>query len=342
MAGHPSKTKSLDVWMNGELVGRWDHSSTTVHSFRYDVSWLHNPRGRPLSLSLPWPNETRPFTGKLVENYFDNLLPDSPTIRSRLAARFGVNASSAFELLGAIGRDCVGAVQLLPAGTPAPDVKRIDATRLTTADIEKLIDDTMSGKRIEGPDEDGLRIALPGDHEKIALLQHLGRWCRPNGATPATHLLKIPSAARGEQRADPFNLIENEWLCAKIAQAYGLPVADCRMETFGRHKTLVVERFDRRKLDTWCVRLPQEDFCQVKGLSSAQKYEEKGGPGIDDILDTLRGSENAKVDRTNVSGQPFHANRSRIYGKATFSGNNSSIRLLGQAGNFSSVSFSHA
>jgi hypothetical protein len=44
----------------------------------------------------------------------------------------------------------------------------------------------------------------------------------------------------------------------------------------------------------------------------------------------------------NVSGWPYHPNRISIYGKAAFSGNNSSIRLLGQAGNFSSVSFGQA
>jgi hypothetical protein len=60
---------------------------------------------------------------------------------------------------------------------------------------------------------------------------------------------------------------------------------------------------------------------------------------------TLDNSGTAKegVGRTYmVSVQPPHPNRSRIYGNATFSGSNSSIRLLGQTGNFSRVSFSQA
>ena len=44
----------------------------------------------------------------------------------------------------------------------------------------------------------------------------------------------------------------------------------------------------------------------------------------------------------NVSDQPFHATGCAIYDDAAFSGNSSSIRLFGQAGNFSSVSFSQA
>jgi serine/threonine-protein kinase HipA len=47
----------------------------------------------------------------------------------------------------------------------------------------------------------------------------------------------------------------------------------------------------------WIARLPQEDFCQVFGRGSIQKYEEKGGPGMNDILDKLRGSVNAEQDR---------------------------------------------
>jgi serine/threonine-protein kinase HipA len=76
-------------------------------------------------------------------------------------------------------------------------------------------------------------------------------------------------------------------------------VADCEIATFGRHKALVVTRFDRKRVDGWWARLPQEDFCQVKGLPPERKYEEHGGPGIAAILDTLRGSDSAEFDRAN-------------------------------------------
>lgn len=299
MAGRPAKSQYLDVWMNGELVGRWGHASRSGHEFRYDSAWLDNPLRRPLSLSLPLSSETRPITGERIENYFDNLLPDSPAIRKRLAAKFGAKTSSAFELLSKIGRDCVGAVQLLPADSPAPKVRRIEATPLTSKQIEKILDATVTGKSIGAPDADELRISMAGMQEKTALLWHEGKWCRPHESTPTTHILKLPLGEVGGMRADFSTSVENEWLCAQIASAYGLPVAECRMETFGPYKTLVVTRFDRRMLDTWWARLPQEDFCQVNGVSSEQKYEANGGPGVDDILDTLRGSQNAAEDRSN-------------------------------------------
>jgi serine/threonine-protein kinase HipA len=52
--------------------------------------------------------------GDVVAHYFDNLLPDSDGIRERIGRRFRTRSIEAFDLLEAIGRDCVGAVQLLP------------------------------------------------------------------------------------------------------------------------------------------------------------------------------------------------------------------------------------
>jgi serine/threonine-protein kinase HipA len=102
----------------------------------------------------------------------------------------------------------------------------------------------------------------------------------------------------GSERADFSTSVENEWLCSRLMQAYGLPVANCEMARFGRHKVLIVERFDRRMMPSgWIARLPQEDFCQVFGLGSVRKYEEKGGPGMHAILDKLRGSVHAEDDR---------------------------------------------
>jgi serine/threonine-protein kinase HipA len=103
----------------------------------------------------------------------------------------------------------------------------------------------------------------------------------------------------GGMRADFSTSVENEWICAQLLRSYGLAVADCSIATFGRHKALVVTRFDRRLIDGWWARLPQEDFCQAKGLPPERKYEEHGGPGIAAILDTLRGSDHAETDRAN-------------------------------------------
>jgi serine/threonine-protein kinase HipA len=299
MAGRTAIKRGLDVWMNGEMVGHWMFNPAGGHSFAYDSSWLENPQGRPISLSLPFSHGIDSFTGSCVESYFDNLLPDSIGIRKRLASKFGSDSTHAFQLLEKIGRDCVGALQLLPRGSPVPDVRRVDAEPLSDSDVERILDHTANNRNIGVTEEDELRISIAGAQEKTALLWHNDQWCRPRGATPTTHILKLPLGEVGGMRADFSTSVENEWLCAELVRAYGLPVADCAIKTFGRHKVLSVTRFDRRLIDGWWARLPQEDFCQANGLPPERKYEEQGGPGIASILDTLRGSDNAELDRKN-------------------------------------------
>lgn len=87
--------------------------------------------------------------------------------------------------------------------------------------------------------------------------------------------------------------VENEWLCAELLRAYGLPVARCEIQRFAAQKALVVERFDRKLAASgqYWLRLPQEDFCQATGTPGSAKYESEGGPGLVDIARILHGSE---------------------------------------------------
>jgi serine/threonine-protein kinase HipA len=298
MAGRPSNRRALTVWMNGEHVGEWGFSRYGGHTFRYEESWHRNSLRRPLSLSLPLEQGTDPLTGPRVEAFFDNLLPDSGgDIRKRLAHKFGTG-TRAIELLAEIGKDCAGAVQLFLPDTQPPDIHRIEAEPLTDAEVEQLIDSTVTDAAPGLSDDEGLRISIAGAQEKTALLWHQNQWCRPLGPTPTTHIFKLPLGKVGGMRADFSTSVENEWLCAEIVREFGQPVANCQIAVFGHRKVLIVERFDRRLQDNaWWVRLPQEDFCQASGLPSEQKYEKEGGPGMSAILGALRGSDNPVADR---------------------------------------------
>ncbi|WP_420473789.1 type II toxin-antitoxin system HipA family toxin [Noviherbaspirillum sp. ST9] len=299
MAGRPSGKRMLDVWMNGELVGKWTLAARASDSFAYDASWLASPSRRPISLSMPLTNGTAAITGPVVSNYFDNLLPESADIRRRIAQKFGAASTGSFDVLEKIGRDCVGSVMLLPAGSSPPEVRRIDAEPLTDLQVEKLLDGTISPAAPGETQDDELRISIAGAQEKTALLWHDGKWCRPHGATPTTHILKLPLGTVGTAQADFSTSVENEWLCSRIAAAYGLPVARSQIRKFGRYTVLVVERFDRLVQRDWIIRLPQEDFCQALGHAATNKYESMGGPGMASILDRLRGSSKALDDRRN-------------------------------------------
>ncbi len=288
----------LDVWMNGYRVGTWFWLRTGTAGFRYAPEWLSSPLARPLSLSLPIPAGTPEITGPAVAHWFDNLLPDNERIRDRLRRRFRTASSGAADLLAALGRDCVGAVQLLPAGQTPPPVQTITSDPLGEADVEKILVGVTSSEPASDDHED-LRISIAGAQEKTALLRIGQAWHRPLGATPTTHILKLPLGLVGNMRADMSTSVENEWLCARILQALGFTVAATEMGRFGKQKALVVERFDRRTVmgGQWIARLPQEDFCQAMAIPWQNKYESDGGPGIADCLALLSGSEQPDADK---------------------------------------------
>jgi serine/threonine-protein kinase HipA len=296
----PTHSRALSGWANGERVGVWRIPARGPMEFSYDAAWIASPAGRPLSLSLPFAPGNLAHKGPRVLNYFDNLLPDSEVIRKRIAQRYQTETLDAFDLLQAIGRDCVGAVQLLPEDDVPEHVDRIEGTPLSEAEIETMLTRTVSTPTLGAADQsdDDFRISLAGAQEKTALLWHEGQWKRPHGATPTTHIFKLPLGLVGNKLADLSTSVENEWLCLRILRAYGLPVANTEVVTFGKQRVLSVERFDRQLHSSgqWLLRLPQEDFCQVYGVPSHRKYENEGGPGVLDLARVLQQSVAAAQD----------------------------------------------
>lgn len=298
--GRRSHRRSLSIWTNGVRVGRWTISARGEMELQYDADWVSADIGRPLSLSLPFNLQNLPVKGERVANYFDNLLPDSDAIRRRVAERFRTGSTEPFDLLKAIGRDCVGAVQILDEDEVPTDFDRVDGVPLSEEDIERHLIETVSPHAFPAsrdPNED-FRISLAGAQEKTAFLWWRGQWLAPRGATPTSHIFKLPLGLMGGRRADFGTSVDNEWLCLRLLKAYGLNAADASIATFGGQRVLVVERFDRRVAPNgqWLMRLPQEDFCQVEGCSPLRKYENEGGPGLKVLFGTLRQSVNAEAD----------------------------------------------
>ncbi|RUO76160.1 type II toxin-antitoxin system HipA family toxin [Idiomarina seosinensis] len=283
----------LDVYMNGLKVGEYARSRTGANTFTYNESWLESPGRRCISLSLPL--RSNPYAGPEVYNYFDNLLPDSREIRERIVARFQADSTEPFDILSQIGRDCVGAIQLLPHKAQPPNVKRIDMSPLSEKQLAKI----LRGYQSKTPlgmlkDEADFRISLAGAQEKTALLLHKGQWCLPHNATPTTHIIKLPigEIQSHDRVIDMRHSVENEYLCLQIAKAYGFEAANCEIITPDGVKALAVERFDRKQSPdgSWIIRLPQEDFCQATGTSPARKYETHGGSTVSQIMKELLGS----------------------------------------------------
>jgi len=291
--------QKLMAWMNGERVGVLTRQRNGAHEFEYDAGWLRSPLARPLSLSMPL--QVRPITSAAVINFFDNLLPDSPAIRDRIVARYQIKSRQPFDLLQEVGRDSVGATMLLPPEMPLPPLQaRYEV--LDEARLEKV----LSAYQSDIPlgmlrEETDFRISVAGAQEKTALLLTDEGWSIPAGATPTSHIIKLPIGEIKQPAAtlDMRESVENEYLCLALARALGMAVPQATIIRAGAMRALAVERFDRRwsRDKTRLIRLPQEDICQALGLPSSTKYESDGGPGIETIMQLLMGSSQAIADR---------------------------------------------
>ncbi|HHQ4457823.1 TPA: HipA domain-containing protein [Aeromonas hydrophila] len=290
----------LAVYLQGERAGTLHTLPGGALAFDYAPTWVANPHHYPLSWALPV--RAQGYQGEVVTHFFENLLPDPEAVRARLQQRVGADSAQPADLLRWLGQDCVGAVQLLPEDAPAP-VRGVLAYRpLSPQALSAILMGAASGVPLGMvPEVDTLRMTLPGAQDKTALLYVDGRWCEPRGGTPTTHLLKLPMGllARHDYAIDLSLSVENEYLCALIARAFGLPVATCFMVRANQCKALAVARFDRRLAPggLGIERVHQADLCQMLGVPSAHKYESHGGPGIADIMAVLRGSVTATRDR---------------------------------------------
>lgn len=285
----------LNVFLNGRLVGRLNKEPSGAIEFQYDESWLAWRHTFPISLSLPL-REDR-YRGDPVSAVFDNLVPDNMEIRRRIAERVGADSDDAFDLLSAIGRDCVGALQFLPQGASPSAAGKVDGERVTPKRIGTLLTDLGRTPLGVSSEDEEFRISIAGAQEKTALLLWNKRWHLPRGSTATTHILK-PQIGVLKNGLNLSRSVENEYLCMQLAAAAGLPAAKTTITDFDGQRALVIERFDRRWTDDHrLLRLPQEDLCQAMSIPPTRKYQSEGGPGIRQILQLLKSSDQPREDQ---------------------------------------------
>lgn len=286
----------LNVLINGRLVGRLEKAPNGAISFQYAASWLEWEHRFAVSLSLPLLPAA--YRGAEVSAVFDNLLPDRDAVRRRVAERMGAQGTDSYSLLEAIGRDCVGAMQFLPEGEEVGE-PTVQGEPVSDQDIEAMLADLAQAPLGVDRDQE-FRISVAGAQEKTALLRIGEQWLRPTGTTPTTHILKpqLGQIPTSDGMIDMSDSVDNEHYCIKLMEAFGLPVAQTTIASFGARRVLVVERFDRSwRNPQQIIRLPQEDGCQALGFPPTLKYQSDGGPNMRDILGLLKGADDGQADQ---------------------------------------------
>ncbi|WP_026480538.1 type II toxin-antitoxin system HipA family toxin [Ahrensia sp. 13_GOM-1096m] len=284
----------LRVYLNARLVGYLTKEPSGAVSFRYDQDWLDLKNALPISLSLPLREDA--YSGEAVMAVFENLLPDSPVLLKRVAEKVGARGVDAYSMLAKIGQDCVGALQFISGDNERDETVGIKGEEVDDDAIEKILNNLARAPLGLDRDDD-FRISVAGAQEKTALLRHNGRWIKPHGTTPTTHIFKTQIGTLPDG-LDLSNSVENEFYCLKLAEAFGFSTNAVEIVTFGKTKTLAIERFDRRWLaQDKLLRLPQEDCCQALSVPPTLKYQNEGGPGIVKILKLLKASDTPMEDQ---------------------------------------------
>ena len=271
----------LVVVADRRIMGEIQRDRRGRLTFVYDDRWRSLDAAYPLSLSMPL--VVAEHQHAKVEPWLWGLLPDNGAILARWGQRFHVSPRNAFALLGAVGEDCPGAIQLVRPDR-VEEILRDDDQQvewLTEADVAERLRTLRRDRAAWRMARDTGQFTLAGVQPKTAFLLDGQRWGVPYGPMPTTHILKPPIHGFDGHA-------ENEHLCLALARALGLPAARSEVRRFEDETAIVVERYDRARLAASIRRLHQEDMCQVLGLPPTKKYQNEGGPGCAELSEAIR------------------------------------------------------
>src|SRR5579859_6270120 len=208
-------------------------------------------------------------------DFFENMLPEGPAL-TQLAALAGVRPVDSYGILKAFGRDCAGAIMVLPDGEN-PDRGSRDGDRrggytpMAPGDLRRVIG-ALDVTPLAAAPERGFRPSLAGFQRKALLGRASdGTWLLPFGDAPSTWILKPDG---------PHAMAANEATCLRLAAACGLEVPQTELLDVGGLPVLAIKRYDRQDRPGGLIpaRVHQEDGCQATVRPPGQKYEEQGGP----------------------------------------------------------------
>jgi serine/threonine-protein kinase HipA len=232
-----------------------------------------------LSVGLPIGAPAGPRDPRGLD-FFENILPEGPAL-TRIAALAGVRPVNTYGILKAFGRDCAGAIMMLPEGERPGGNGDSRYSPVTPGDLRQVIS-TLDIAPLGAAPERGFRPSLAGFQRKALLGRAAdGTWQLPYGDAPSTWILKPDG---------PHAMAANEATCLRLAAACELAVPEAELLDVAGLPVLAVRRYDRHDSAAGHVpvRVHQEDGCQATATPPGLKYEEQGGPALRDLASLLR------------------------------------------------------
>ena len=188
-----------------------------------------------LSVGLPIGAPVSPRDMRGLD-FLENMLPEGPALE-RMAALAGVRPVDTYGILRAFGRDCAGAIMVLPDGEQPGGNSGSGYTPITPTELRQVLNALDATPLAAAPDR-GFRPSLPGLQRKALLGRAAGGiWQLPRGDAPSTWILKPDG---------PHRMAANEATCLWLAVACGLEAADAELLDVAGLAVLAVRRYDRR------------------------------------------------------------------------------------------------
>lgn len=275
-------TRALVVWREGRRVGRLDHVRSGELRFTYDADITDADPG--VVIGVRCPVRAAPYVGPDAVAVFANLLPEGDLL-SALSRATRLDPSDTVGLLGAVGGECAGALQLWPDDGTPPPTPAYDP--VTAGQLASLFEQAGGQRRqVEG------RASLSGTQPKLALWRRppvdavaraasIPEYRLPRHGAPTTVVVKQPSPLFP-------GVLEAELVGMRLMEAAGVPVASsarCQLAP-DCHESA---RFDRTMAaDGSVARRHAEDGCQLTGRAPGEKYAGPGGVTYQALVAVLR------------------------------------------------------
>ncbi len=253
------------------LAGKLTGSDYTDTCFLYDSEYMSQRHAMPISVSLPL--QTEAFTPEQTRIFFNGLLPEGYTRRC-VAAEINAGDDDYISILENLGRECLGAIQILPSVDVSDDIG-----------YETMSEEQLHAFAKEGASTSAVlvtksHLSLTGASGKAGLYRDEkdGKWYLPIGSAPSTHIVK-------QSHVRLSKIVANEQLCMITASKLGIRIPYSEILKFENNDDdnvlFATRRYDRvmgetnKDIDGHAIplRLHQEDFAQALGIPSERKYE---------------------------------------------------------------------
>lgn len=248
--------RRFEVRVSGVVVGRIDRNPAGSVRFVPDPNWLAAGQRPRLGYAFLTDPRVRVEGGRLP-TWFENLLPErGSALRARLCRDAGLREEQSADLLGYLGEDLPGAVEVIGdlsgEDDPVREVTTEGRLRVSLAGLQLKLSMVQSGDRYALPAKGKLGrwiVKLPGEnYPLLPQIEHATlAWAARSGLpTPTAEVVPI----------DALDGVPPEWPRST--------------------EVFAIERFDRTSDGG---RIHQEDLCQVLEMRPEHKYADdpRGG-----------------------------------------------------------------